>query len=67
MNDYIKEQNEYVRRVNERIREINSSRINSPEYVDDQIRLKAVREYERVLANKVKRESNPYLEDNYDY
>jgi hypothetical protein len=67
MNDYIKEQNEYVRRVNERIREINSSRINSPEYVDDQIRLKAVREYERVLANKVKRESNPYLENIYDY
>lgn len=49
MNEYIKEQNEYVKRVNERVKEINSGILDT----DEEIRLKAVRDYERILANKV--------------
>ena len=51
LNEYIKEQNDYVRRLNLKVREINSGILDT----DDEIRLKAVRNYERILANKVNR------------
>lgn len=49
LNEYIKEQNDYVRRLNLKVRDINSGVLNT----DDEIRLKSVRDYERILANKV--------------
>ena len=51
LNEYIKEQNDYVRRLNLKVREINSGILDT----DDEIRLKVVRNYERILANKVNR------------
>lgn len=56
INKYIRNQNNYIRNVNERIRQINRNRMNTPGYDRDRRALNAIRNYERILANKVYRE-----------
>lgn len=51
LNEYIREQNDYVRRLNLKVRDINSGILDT----DDEIRLTSVRNYERILANRVNR------------
>jgi len=69
LNNYIEKQNNYIKNINKRVNQINSSRMYTPEYIQDKESLSHIRNYERLLANKVSQEykNQPYLQEIVNY
>jgi hypothetical protein len=69
LNEYVRDQNDYIKSINERVKQINTDLMYSPQYIEDKMALKEIRETERELANQVRREKRdePILPDQYYY
>ena len=69
LNNYIEKQNNYIKNINKRVHQINSNRMYTPEYIQDKESLSHIRNYERLLANKVSQEykNQPYLQEIVNY